>query len=81
MSANKYLDAYLEPHNVLPITIFPIESVTPPPFQIKSPHLGADRRNQHFFNCQRPANSWCGQSLLNSVTQRTSKRTTKINFK
>jgi hypothetical protein len=49
MSANKYLDAYLEPHNVLPITPFPIESVTPPPFQIKSPHLDADRRNQHFF--------------------------------
>jgi hypothetical protein len=49
MSANKYLDAYLEPHNVLPITPFPIESATPPPFQIKSPHLGADRRFSIFF--------------------------------
>jgi hypothetical protein len=49
MSAFKYLDAYLEHHNVLSITPFPIESVTPPPFQIKSPHWGADRRNQHFF--------------------------------
>jgi hypothetical protein len=49
MSANEYLDAYLEPHNVLPITPFPIESVAPPPFLIKSPHLGADRRDQHFL--------------------------------
>jgi hypothetical protein len=49
MSANKYLDAYLEPHNVLPNTPFPVESVTPPPFQIKRPHLSADRRNQYFF--------------------------------
>jgi hypothetical protein len=32
MSANKDLDAYLEPHNVLLITPFPIESITLPPF-------------------------------------------------
>jgi hypothetical protein len=45
----KYLEAYIEPHSVIPITPFPIESVTPLPFQILSPHLGADRYNQPFF--------------------------------
>jgi hypothetical protein len=47
--SSEYLDAYLEPHNVIPITPVPIERVTPPPFQILSPHLGADRHNQPFL--------------------------------
>jgi hypothetical protein len=41
--------AHLEHQNVIPITPFSIESVTPPPFQILSPHLGADRHNQRFL--------------------------------
>jgi hypothetical protein len=77
-----YLEFHLEPHNVIPITPFSIESVIRPPFQIFSPHLGADRHNQPLFiHCQRHADSRCGQSLLNPATQRTCKRTTNINYK
>jgi hypothetical protein len=45
----KELDVYLEPLNVILITPFSIESVTRPPFQILSPHLGADRQKINIF--------------------------------
>jgi hypothetical protein len=78
----KDLDAYLEPQNVIPITPISIESVTPPPFQIFSPHLGADRHQSAILiNCTRHAYNRCGKSYFNPVTQQTSKRTTKVNAK
>jgi hypothetical protein len=46
----KDLNAHLEHQNVIPITPFSIESVTPSPVpDILSPHLGADRHNQRFL--------------------------------